>query len=363
MKPTVHLAYTVPLGATLPRRALDKALATVRFPPLYRGGQDFLIPWQHPIRAPHSITYNLLRAIKERGYSVRLYSFYEHTVAAMKQGDIFIGQPLPLGGHGQTRARMDDPESVTSRTIREHPGVRNFLLMPYAHDAQYSLFWKDLLRENNKAGGGVLFLGGSIWERDWDTKSPFADLGSLRKVHLTAMGIDPREYPFSKLRFNPKGRRKYLYIGHTAWYKNTAELERIAKRMPEHEFVHIGGGEIRGWKKRSNFAVLTSEYLARLAGEFDIFVNTSTADPQATTILEQMCVGLVVACTSETGYDYPGLTMLSPHDTEHNVRTLRALQHAEEGDLLARARENRRLVQEKHTWKQFTDKVLDFVGI
>ncbi|MSU73681.1 glycosyltransferase family 1 protein [Candidatus Kaiserbacteria bacterium] len=363
MKPTVHLAYTIPFGATYARRGIDKALSLVRLPPLYRSAKDALIPWQKPIRAPHSITYNLIRAIRARGYQVRLYNFYEHTVANVRPGDIFIGQPAPLGGHGEKRALEDDPASVTSRTIREYPSALNFLIMPYAHDEQYSLFWKDLLRKNNAAGGGAIFIGGKIWERDWETKSPFADIGFLRKVHLTAMGVDPREYPFCKKHFNQKGKRKYLYIGHSAWYKNTAELERIAERMPEYEFVHIGGGEVKGWKKRSNFAVLTPEYVEKLAEEFDIFVNTSTADPQATTILEQMCIGLAIACTPETGYDYSSLIMLSTHDTEQNVRSLCALQDAEEGDLLARARENRRIAEDKHKWKQFTDTALDFVGI
>lgn len=362
-KPTIHLAYSVPLGATLIRRALDKGMRMAHLPPLYRSANDTLISWQHPIRAPHSITYNLIQAIRKRGYKIRLYNFYEHTVASLRPGDIFIGQPVPLGGHGETRALSDDPASVTSRTLREHPSNRNFLIMPYAHDAQYSLFWKDLLRENNAAGGGAVFIGGEIWERDWTTKSPFADLGMLRKIHITRMGIDPKEYPYVKKRFNPKGKRKYLYIGHTAWYKNTVELERIAERMPEYEFVHIGGGTIRHWKKRSNFAVLTPAYIAKLADEFDLFVNVSTADPQATTIIEQMCIGLSIACTPETGYDYPSLIRLSPDNTESNVQKLLAFQDIEEKDLLAQARENRRLIEEMHSWKQFTEKVLAFVGI
>jgi glycosyltransferase involved in cell wall biosynthesis len=235
--------------------------------------------------------------------------------------------------------------------------------MPYSHDAQYSLFWKDLLRENNIAGGGAIFIGGEIWERDWVTKSPFADLGELKKIHLTRMGIDSKEYPLVKKSFNPKGIRRYLYVGHTAWYKNTAELERIAAAMPQYEFAHIGGGEVAGWKKLANFATLTPEYMKKLASEYDFFVNVSTADPQATTIVEQMCFGLAIACTPETGYDYPTFTELRVHDTEHNVRALLELQNADEEELLVRSRENRKIAVEKHGWAQFTDKVLDFAGI
>ena len=363
MKPVVHLAYTVPLGATLLRRALDKGVALSHLPPLYRAAQESLIPWQHPIRAPHSITYNLIRAIRARGYQIRLYSFYEHTVAPMRSGDIFIGQPLPGEGMGVTRAAYDDRQSVTSRTIREFPSERNFIIMPYAHDAQYSTFAKELIQENNKGGGGVVFIGGKIWERDWETRSPLASLQPLRKVHVTSMGIDPVEYPPVKKKFNAKGKRRYLYIGHTAWYKNTVELERIAERMPEYEFAHIGGGEVKGWKKLSNFAVLTPEYMSQLAERYDVFVNVSTADPQATTIVEQMCFGLAIACTPETGYEYPTFITLSTGDTEKNVQNLLALQSEKEENLLFRAQENRRIVQESHGWNQFTEKVLDFVEI
>lgn len=361
-KPIVHLAYTVPLGRTLARRALDKALRLLHVTPLHRFVHDALIPWQHPIRAPHSISHNLIDAIRGRGHDVRLYSLYEHTVADIKEDDIFIGQPVPDGGFGAHRSLLDDHASVTSRTIREFPSARNFIIMPYAHDAQYSTFAKDLFRTNAAAGGGAIFIGGKIWEHDWDIKSPLADIGALRKVHITEMGIDVDEYPMVKTAFNPKGKRKYFYIGHTAWYKNTPQLERIAAAMPEHSFVHIGGGELRGWENRG-FASLTPAFMQSLAQECDIFVNVSTADPQATTIVEQMSFGFAVACTPETGYDYPAIATLRTSDTEHNVRVLQNLQDIDEGELLRQTRENRKIVEEKHGWAQFTDKVLDFAGI
>lgn len=360
-KPIVHLAYTVPLGRTRARRALDKALRLMHVTPLHRFARDALIPWQHPIRAPHSITHNLLDAIRARGYDVRLYSLYEHTVADIKDGDIFIGQPVPQGGFGAQRSLIDDRASVTSRTIRKFPSERNFIIMPYAHDERYSVFAKDLIRENNQAGGGTIFIGGKIWERDWEKSSPLADLGPLRKIHLTAMGVDPAEYPFVKKRFNPKGRRRYLYIGHTAWYKNTIELERIAARMPEYEFAHIGGGEVRGWKKLSNFATLTPEYMSKLAEEYDIFVTVSTADPQATTIVEQMCFGFAVACTPETGYEYDSIVPLSTTNTNMNREKLLELQFEEEDALLVRTRQNRDYAVRFHNWEGFTGSIMSFV--
>lgn len=361
-RPTVHLAYTVPLGKTLLRRGIDKLIRITGVTPLHRRANDALIPWQHPIRAPHSITRNLLNAIRARGYDIRLYSLYEHTVADIREGDIFIGQPVPQGGFGAQRAHIDDPKSVTSRTIREFPSKRNFIIMPYAHDAEYSLFAKDLYKTNAEAGGGAIFIGGAIWERNWKEQSPLADIGDLRKIHVTEMGIDVQEYPMVKTKFNPKGKRKYFYIGHTAWYKNAPQLEAIAAAMPEHSFVHIGGGELHGWDNRG-FASLTPAFMRTIAEECDIFVNVSSADPQATTIVEQMCFGFAVACTPETGYDYPTIATLRTSDTDHNVRVLSDLQTADESDLIARAQEHRRIAVERHGWPQFTNKVLDFAEI
>lgn len=361
-KPTIHFAYSVPLGAGNIRRAIDKAITLTHMRPLHRGASDFLIPWQQPIRAPHSITHNLLNAFKEKGYPVKLYSFYEHTVCNMKPGDIFAGMALPSGGMGQVRSDTDDKTSVTSRTLREFPSNKNFIILPYAHDDMYVNWQKELIAENAKAGGGAIMIGGEIWERDWQEKSPLKDISPIRKTHVI-MGIDPADYAFVKTKFNPKGKRRYLYIGHTAWYKNTAELERIAAAMPEFEFAHIGGGDVKGWKKLANFATLTKEYASKLAEEYDVFVNTSTADPQATTILEQMCFGLVVASTPETGYEYPSLVLLSTTDTAKNVALLKELQYADESELRKRTAESRKIAETRHTWNAFTKKITDFMNI
>lgn len=355
----LHFIYTVPRSESLARRVVDKAIGASNgiIPPLHRSGVDAFIPWKHPIRAPHSISYHLLGALKKRA-PTRFYSMYEHGVCKVAKNDLVLAQPLPLGGFGSTRPKTDDPRSVTSRTIREHRATRNIIIMPYAHDELLVSWAHDLLSHTSE----VVFIGGKIWSEQWEERSPFADLTFERRIHVD-MGIDPIDYPRVKSRFNPKGKRKYLYIGHTSWYKNTNELERIAELIPHFEGGHIGGGSIRGWKKIANFADLTPEYMSKLAEEYDFFVNTSTADAQATTILEQMCFGLIVACTPESGYDHPSLIRLHTSDTRHNVRILSALQDKDEDELLAITEENRRIAVTQHSWERFTTQILDFIGL
>ena len=152
-------------------------------------------------------------------------------------------------------------------------------------------------------------------------------------------------------------------MGHTAWYKNTKELERIAHELPQFEWAHIGGGTISGWKKLAEFIALTPSAMAKLARDYDFFVSTSSADPQATTILEQMCAGLIIACTPETGYEYPSLIRLSTSETKSNVNTLLGLQYVRESDLLALAERNREVASQKHSWQQFCDSITSFMEL
>ncbi|MEK7650688.1 MAG: hypothetical protein AAB364_02370 [Patescibacteria group bacterium] len=357
-KPIIHFAYTVPGSSHFWRRALDRFIRLVHLQPLHRGGHELLIPWQRPIRAPHSISYNLLHALKERG-AVRFYSLFERTVARLGAGDIFIGQPAPLGGFSSSGSSTDDPLSVTSRTIRKYSGRRTFLIMPYNHDPLYVSWARGLLSQPIE---GLILVGGDIWQRDWDEKSPFRDLPIKRRINVN-MGIEPDDYPLVKKSFNPVGQRKYLYIGHTSWSKNTRELENIARAIPNFQGGHIGGGTIKGWKKLADFVALTPQFMSKIAEEYDIFVNVSTADAQATTILEQMCFGLVVACTPESGYDHPSLIKLSTTDTNYNVSALQKLQQAPEVELLSLSRQNRLIAETEHSWEKFCTTVINFVGL
>lgn len=355
---TIHFVYTVPRSSSKVRLAIDKLITLSNaLPPLHRFGLNALIPWKKPVRAPHSITYNLLKELKKLG-KVKLYSMYEHGVCKLKDGDVFIGQPLPLGGFGSSRADKDDPLSVTSRTLREYKGSSHpkILIMPFAQDELLVSWAKDLaINYADK----VVLIGGDIWTKDWH-KSPFSKLDPSRVTRID-MGIDPTDYPKVKKTFSPPGQRKFLYIGHTSWYKNTAELERIARALPNFQGGHIGGGHIDGWKKIADFADLTPAYMSKIAAEYDIFVNTSTADAQATTIVEQMCFGMVVASTPETGYDIPSLIRLSTNDTVANVRALTALQNASDGEMHRIAEKNLQEVHQRHSWKQFTDPVIEIV--
>ncbi len=349
---SVHFAYSVPRGSLASRLYNRFALASDLVPPLYRGGTH--VRWGDPTRAPHSISRALLEAYTRRS-DVRFYSMYEHGRAELQRGDIFIGSPVP-DGHFSTQGRSstDDVLSVTSRSIRESSAGKKFLIMPFANDESYVGWARDIVRDAD----GAILIGGEVWRRDL-SHTPLGDLSGPRFLGVN-MAINAESYPVVKLRFNPPRKRRFLYVGHTGWYKNTAELERLAGAIPGFEGGHIGIGTIPGWKKISDFASLTPERMSAIAQEYDIFLNTSTADPQATTVLEHMCWGFAIACTPQSGYEYDSITRLSPGDTAYNVERLHELQHAPENELLTKARTNRQYAVEFHNWKDFQEKILAF---
>lgn len=349
---TVHFIYTVPRGSLF-HRAWNRAAGYGLVPRLYRTGHDALIPWKHPIRAPHSISYHMLHALKER-YRVRFYSAYEHGVCDTKAGDIVIAHPVPVLPH--VPPREIDKESVTYRTFYEKHDITKVIMMPYSHDAQYTAWWSDLVRDHGK---NCIFLSGKIWMDTWE-RSPFKDLDIRNKFRMD-MGLDLRDYPRVKTSYNAPGTRGYLYVGHTGWYKNIAELERIAAAMPGYRFGHIGSGKIQGWDKISEFADLTPSFMGDVGRDYDVFVNASYADPQVTTVLEHMALGFLVACTPESGYSYPSLQRLSIDDTAFNRAQLEALQQVGEADIEKRIADNVSVLRANHSWDTVTRNTITFI--
>jgi glycosyltransferase involved in cell wall biosynthesis len=115
-----------------------------------------------------------------------------------------------------------------------------------------------------------------------------------------------------------------------------------------------GGAEIPNMRRLTQYANLTPEFVAKLAQDYDIFVNTSVSDANPTTILESMAWGFPVACTPESGYyNMPSIITLSTTDIEANVKALRELQHMPEEQLLRLTAANRNLVETHYTWERF----------
>lgn len=358
-KRTIYFVATVPTGGIV-RKIINKIIIKTKIlPPLHRCGIDFFIPWKKPLRSPHASSRNILHNLKQFG-RVRFYSLYEKGCITLQPNDIFIGHPVAKGGFSyESRPEEDERDSVVSNTLRKNRDNHNkYIILPFANDIKLVSWAKDLV-ENY--ADKIIIIGGEIWTRDWKN-TPFGKV-SWDNVLRLDNGIDPEEYPRVKFSFNPPQKRKFLYIGHCGWYKNTKELERIAEQMPGFEGGHIGAGSVKGWKKIADFADLTPEFMSKIAKEYDIFVTVSTADAQATTIMENTCFGFPIACTPETGYEAPSIIRLDTGDTAGNITKLLALKNADEAVLLKYVEENLAYVKKNHSWKTSVDKINDFTHL
>lgn len=358
MKRTIHFVFSVPRPSNIVWRAINKLIdKSTIIPPLYRNANNLFIPWRTQVRAPHSISYNLLKEFKKYG-NVKFYSLYENTVCDLRENDILIG--VPAQDLGDLPWKKPDYNTVFMRTLEKYPQHKNlYMLIPYSNEPQYLLWATEIIEKYGK-NLNLALLGGKIWFDNWE-QSLWKDCAIKSKVRLD-MGIEAKNYPVVKTKFNPKGKRGFLYVGSASWYKNIPQLEKIAELMPGYEFGYVGGGPIKGWKKIASFADLDEKFMSNIAEKYDFFINVSR-DAQVTTVLEQSCFGLVVACTPESGYVCPSYISLSTDDTQRNVEALKHLQDMDEHELLEIVRSNREYVAQHHTWKQFTDMVLSFIKL
>ena len=343
---TIHFAYTV----------YDTCgYAAQSGEPPWRDLDINRLRWPTPVHAPFSITRHVLSALR-RHYRTKLYEISEHAIAELEPGDFFLGHLFPQAGAFGGERMVPDLETVGWRTLERFNKSQTCVIQPFVYCPDIvEMDWLEQafgpLCEN------FIAITGEYWERTW-WDSPLSKTN--RNFLRINMCIDPQSYPWIRKSFRPKGKRRFLYIGHSRPYKNTAQLEAIAQRYPGFE-----GGclcNLKGWSQLTNQALaLTPETMAQLAEHFDVFLSTSTGDAQATTILEQMASGFPVACTPQSGYERPTIIKLDPHDTEYNLHQIHQLQSMEEEQLMALATANRQLVETEYTWDYAMGKLIPFV--
>lgn len=347
---TIHFVYATPYSL------LDKITMRLFKRKLYHPSWE-RYNWPDPLKAPLSITYQIAKRLAEN-YHVKLYHLKERIVIEPEEGDILLGHLWP------------DPKTVMYRSLDNSKFSMKCLVGPYNHDVRQ---WSSSINvENFGPPPGVppqvLWVYKAIMKCDkcfaicgryWiDTfeKSPFAALQD-KIVHLN-MAIDTDQYPMVKIRFNQPGKRKFFYIGRYAHEKGTDLLERLAENVPGFEGGYIcPGRHIKGWKKISEPTKLTPDFMKKIAEEYDIFINMSRADAQATTVLEAMSWGFPVACTRESGYTDENFFYLDLHDENTNIEIFRRIQQMTNTELERMALDNRKVVEDTYCWSKFVSKI------
>jgi glycosyltransferase involved in cell wall biosynthesis len=349
-KKKLHFVYAVPYAKKIKSLPLKT--------PLYRRHWQFIFKWRTPIPAPFCITYNVLNALS-KNFEIFLYDVHEKLEIDLNPTDTFLGHFWPdtsTKEKGNNNWSAFDLDQITNRTILKYPfhdGV--FAMSPFNHSTDQVGWAKPLFDKLNC----YIPICGDHW-MDNLMHSEFHYLKG-KAIHLN-MGIDRRSYPQVKFSFNKKGHRKFLYIGRISKEKNIEMLERIAQQSKNFEGGYIGDGVINGWKQIAPKANLNPSFMKKLAGEYDFFINTSTYDAQATTVLEAMSWGFVVACTPETGYTENGIFRLSANDVEFNLEQVNQLNSLDENDLKNIVQQYHVLLQQKFSWDLFTNRLLSILN-
>ena len=356
-----HFVYSVPAtgyGRRLRRRVF---LGLQRFGSrlCWFGDRDNPDMRLWPRRSPYENTRHIFLGLSRRVPAV-LYALDEQVRCDFSAADIFLGHPrFPAEG-----GKM----GVTELSIDQTPRPRIFALISPLHcdtsigTTHINKAYLDAVDRLLPRADVLFAIMGEYWWDQWPN-SPYAHW--MDKMVRLDMAIDTTYFPRVKRRFNPPGKRGFLYIGRNDPMKGTDFLSKLAHHTHDCRWGWIGSGsEIDGIPRLSGPRPLTPDYLSQLAEEFDFFINTSVADPNPTTILESMAWGFPVICTAQSGYyetSYRRNIYLA--DLERSIGVLRELQTVDEASLHGMADEARRVVDDYYMWDRFTGCICSRLGL
>ncbi len=288
-----------------------------------------------------------------------MYDVSERGELRLSSDDIFIGHAWP-DFNTKTTAKNKwstfDPEQITNSVVLRYPNdERVFMIGPFNTDAD-QIGWSLPLLAKTKNFIGIC---GDRWVRDLEDVFP---VFRQCQFHHLNMALDPRQYPMVKRKFNPKGKRKFLYVGRVSQEKGTDMLAELASRSPGFHCGYISSGRINSCVKIADQAIFTVDYVKNLVNEYDYFLSFSTYDAQATTVLEAMSWGLGIACTPESGYEHESIFELSTADLAHNLKAVETMQSIDEERLTNMQKANLQLLNQKYSWDIFRDKLIKIIN-
>lgn len=344
----IHFIYAFPTSPTVPGRIRQRAiLAAQRFgvPASYVGARDGVNTGTWPARAPTSITANVYQALSAR-FETRLYDVREHVLIPGGPEDVLIGHYL-----------AGDASGVWQRSCREGRFALRVAMNPLHHHMAEVCGELDPYVPMVDRVFGIM---GPYW---YDTWRDSALAHWFPKIVPFDMAIDISAFPRVKRRFNPPGRRRFLYIGWAGAQKGTHLLSILFGLGARHRCVAIGPVMPVANVECRPRVRFTADYLTRLAEECDFLLVPGVSDANPTVVLEAMAWGFPVACTPQSGYyNIPEIVPLSITDMRRNLAVLDRLQDADERELLAGAEDARRLVAARYTWERFTQTLNEALG-
>lgn len=285
------------------------------------------------IAAPWSIGNHVAAGLRNAGYGVRQYDWdYQGAIYPMPM-DILLGHPHPMPGRVFTNSANADWHRVVAMT-------------PWGGEQ----LTRDMINGLLDHIHHTLLICGPYWAKrvppEWKHLHTCVD-----------MAIEPTHYPRIKHRFNPPGKRRFLYIGCTTPNKGTDLIQAILPCDGE-PIGHIGLGEIPSCAHYGYFPDMRNPAALRVIAQHDYLLCPGINDANPTTALEALSWGLVPICTVTSGWDFPGVPKL-PRNHAAAGRLLAYLQY---GANPAKMYSEVAPCLAEYTWERFTNKVLAAIG-
>ena len=300
-----------------------------------------IYPAGNKISTPDAIGRNL-KMYLENIYEVLTYNYDEYRTIKPGKADVLVGHWHP------------NPFSVFRMSAKKKGWKRVLALAPICPDPTgwQNAFGNNIIENCDR----YLAITGNYWiKRIKD--SPFHHW-KPKIIHMD-LAVDRNDFPFIKKKFNPVEKRRFLYIGHTAWYKNTSYLEKLAKEFPEIDFGWMGGN--RSLRNIKNLGKLdfSMEGAKNLIQSYDFLLTVGSADANPTTILEAMAWGLIPVCSVQSGYQgFSGIQNISIDCFDDAVQTIKCLQSVKEEKLKTWQKENLDCLDNHFNWDRFCSQVL-----
>jgi len=294
------------------------------------------------INTPDAIGRHLKQSI-EKDYQVTTYNYDEYKIISPGSSDILIGHWHP------------NPFTVFRLSAQKKGWKRIIALAPFCPDqtAWQNAFANKIIVKCDR----YLAITGNAWMKRLKV-SPFHHWES-KIVHLD-LAVDRKDFPFVKVNFNTVGKRRFLYIGNTAWYKNTSFLEKLAQEFPEIDFSWIGGNKSLKRLKILGKFDFSKQEAKKLIQEYDFLITVGSADANPTTILEAMAWGLIPVCSVQSGYEgFSGIRNIPIDNIDDAVEIINDLQYVSEEQLNKWQQENLAELDRHFNWDRFCEQVLD----
>jgi glycosyltransferase involved in cell wall biosynthesis len=301
----------------------------------------FIYPHGPSISCPDAIGRNVERRLAER-YRVIHYDWDDFRAIKPGPHDVLLGHPHPA------------PWTIFRRSLKQRGWRRVVVLSPYHHGDTFQVAFLDSLLSDCHL---YLAITGNYWSQSV-TGSLFSHW--LPKMVFLDLAVDPQDFPVLKKAFNPPGKRRFVYVGHSGWPKNTDYLTQIARAMPNVEFSWIGGGNSRIAGLTSHgFQDFSREGGRKIIAGHDFLITVGNADANPATILEAMAWGLIPVCTPQSGYvGYPGIVNVPLNDVRGVVEILRKLLEMPNEGLREIQTSNWEALNEHFNWDRFAAQIV-----